>query len=371
MVADISTRWNSSYIAWDRLIKIKSYIQMLILELINNEDDIDAKKDGKQLEKIMLSSDEWELLQNLIITLGLFEEATRYLGGEKYITHSIMIPIIERIKTLLLSPLSNSPSSSTPTLPTSPTLPATVFNLPEILQEIENAPDVFIMIEEVEILENHDVENNNNNNQTKKDNIDLDKPLETKELLDKVRKDLYNAMCYYWKVLPEDYLLSTILDPRIKSMGNKIAEEEILRKKYEEYQENYLPTPNESRASSPTQSEASVTILNPIYKPRLFSIFDQNQPKATNEVKEYLKEDMISFNQCPFNWWLNKKVKYPILAKIARIHLAIPATSTSSERLFSDAGNLLSAKRTRMNSELFKSIMFLKRNASKVSSIHR
>src|SRR2546430_11611245 len=54
-------------------------------------------------------------------------------------------------------------------------------------------------------------------------------------------------------------------------LGNKIAEEEILRKKYEEYQENYLPTPNESRASSPTQSEASVTILNPIYKPRLFS----------------------------------------------------------------------------------------------------
>jgi hypothetical protein len=80
---------------------------------------------------------------------------------------------------------------------------------------------------------------------------------------------------------------------------------------------------------------------------------------------------MISFNQCPFNWWLNKKDKYPILAKMAKIHLAIPATSTSSERLFSDAGNLLSAKRTRINSDLFKSIMFLKRNASKVSSIHR
>jgi hAT family C-terminal dimerisation region len=366
VVADISTRWNSTYYAWNRLIKIKAYIQMLIVELVNNENDNDEKKDGKQLEKIMLSSDEWELLQELVITLGPFEEATNYLGGEKYITHSIMIPIIEQIKTLLLSPLSNSPNSSTPT---SPTLPATVINSSEILQEIENAPDVFVMIEEVEILENHDVENNNN--QTKKDNIDLDKPLETKELLDKVRKDLYNAMCYYWKVLPEDYLLSTILDPRIKSMGNKVAEEEILHKKYEEYQENYSPTPNESRASSPTPSETSVTILNPIYKPRLFSIFDQNQPKATNEVEEYLKEDMISFDQCPFNWWLNKKNKYPILAKMARIHLAIPATSTSSERLFSDAGNLLSAKRTKINSELFKSIMLLKRNASKVSSIHR
>ena len=67
---------------------------MLIVELVNNE-NTDAKKDGKQLEKIMLSSDEWELLQELVITLGPFEEATSYLGGEKYITHSIMNPIIE------------------------------------------------------------------------------------------------------------------------------------------------------------------------------------------------------------------------------------------------------------------------------------
>jgi hypothetical protein len=343
---------------------------MLILELINNEDDIDAKKDGKHLEKIMLSSDEWDLLQDLVITLGLFEEATRYLGGEKYITHSIMIPIIKEIKTLLLSP-SNSSSSSRSTSPTSTSPIPTLPTLPtsEILKEIENAPDVFIMIEEVEILENNEVENNNN--QTKKDDINLDQPLETKELLDKVRKDLYNAMCFYWKVVPEDYLLSTILDPRIKSMGDKAEEEEILLKKYEEYKENYLPTPNESRAPSPTPSETSVTVLNPIYKPKLFSIFDQNQPKAINEVEEYLKEDKISFNHCPFSWWLNKKDKYPILAKMARIHLAIPATSTSSERLFSDAGNLLSAKRTRINSELFKSIMFLKRNASKVNNIHK
>ena len=111
-------------------------------------------------------------------------------------------------------------------------------------------------------------------------------------------------------------------------------------------------------------------MVNKIYKPKLFSIFEQNQPKASNEVEEYLKEDKIPFNQCPFNWWLNKKDKYPILAKMARIHLAIPATSTPSERLFSDAGNLLSAKRTKINSELFKSIMFLKRNAIKVSNIY-
>ena len=88
-------------------------------------------------------------------------------------------------------------------------------------------------------------------------------------------------------------------------------------------------------------------------------------------MEEYLKEDKIPFNQCPFSWWLNKKNKYPVLAKMARIFLAIPATSTSSERLFSDAGNLLTSKRSRIDSELFKRMMFLKRNATKVTNIHK
>jgi len=361
VIADISTRWNSSYYAWNRLIKLKGYIQALIPELINNL-DVNAKKDGKQLEQIMINSDEWELLQELILILGPFEEATRYLGGEKYITHSIMNPIIEEIKKILLSPSLNTPSSSTPTSSVSSSL--TTFNTPEIFIEIERADDVFVIIEEVEILEN-DVAIENNNNPKKKDKIDLNKPLETKDALENVKKDLYDAICFYWNFFSDDYLLSTILDPRIKSMGNKVEEEEILHKKYEEYRENYLPTPIESRASSPTPSETSKT-----YKPKLFSIFEQKQPKASDEVEEYLKEDKIPFNQCPFNWWLNKKEKYPILAKMARIYLAIPATSTSSERLFSDAGNLLSAKRSRIDSELFKRILFLKRNATKVSSIH-
>jgi len=172
-------------------------------------------------------------------------------------------------------------------------------------------------------------------------------------------------MCFYWQFLPEDYLLSTILDPRVKFIYNK-DEEEILRKKYEEYREIYLPTPIESRASSPTPSETSTII----YQPKLLMIFEQNQVQSSDEVAEYLREDKIKFTQSPFEWWVNKKDKYPILARLARIYLAVPATSTPFKRLFSDAGNLLTSKRTRMDPELFKRIMFLKRNASKVDNIY-
>jgi len=68
----VQTRWNSSYYAWERLIKIKAYIQALLPELINSS-NLDDKKDGKTLEQIMLTSDEWDLLQELIMILGPFE----------------------------------------------------------------------------------------------------------------------------------------------------------------------------------------------------------------------------------------------------------------------------------------------------------
>ena len=101
-----------------------------------------------------------------------------------------MNPIIEQIKNLLLSS-SNSPNSSTPTSPIlSPTLSTSFFNTSEIYQEIENANDVFIVIEEVEISENN-VSTKKNNQKNQK--IDLNKPLETEGKLEKVKKDLYDA----------------------------------------------------------------------------------------------------------------------------------------------------------------------------------
>jgi len=44
------------------------------------------------------------------------------------------------------------------------------------------------------------------------------------------------------------------------------------------------------------------------------------------------------------------------------IYVCVSATSTPSERLFSDAGNTLTAKRANLNPILFERIVFLKKN---------
>jgi len=64
-IQDVSTRWNSSYYAWDHLFFLKDAIIRLQVDLvtsINKED----KSDGNKLRKIMLSEEEWKLLDQLI-----------------------------------------------------------------------------------------------------------------------------------------------------------------------------------------------------------------------------------------------------------------------------------------------------------------
>ena len=84
-------------------------------------------------------------------------------------------------------------------------------------------------------------------------------------------------------------------------------------------------------------------------------------------MREYLALEEIPFENDPYAWW---KEKFPVLSQLSRKILGIRVASTPSERLFSDAGNLLTVKRTRMKPELFSRVMFLKRNGHHFASIH-
>ncbi|CAN0245584.1 unnamed protein product, partial [Discosporangium mesarthrocarpum] len=44
-------------------------------------------------------------------------------------------------------------------------------------------------------------------------------------------------------------------------------------------------------------------------------------------------------------WWTKNQHGFPYLARLAVTHLAIPATSATSERVFSTAGNTVTKKR--------------------------
>ena len=83
--------------AWKRLLEIKPYIDILVTTL-PFANDADSKRDGQRLSEIMLTKDEWVLLADLCEVLSGFAEATTYLGASKYVTHSVMNPLLKEIK---------------------------------------------------------------------------------------------------------------------------------------------------------------------------------------------------------------------------------------------------------------------------------
>jgi hypothetical protein len=103
VIADVTTRWNSSFLAWQRLFKLKDYIIVLISTL-STKNDPDSRRDYKRLKQIMIEEEEWDVIKNLIPILKPFAEATNYLGGNKYCTYILMVPtlikIINRLKPL-------------------------------------------------------------------------------------------------------------------------------------------------------------------------------------------------------------------------------------------------------------------------------
>ena len=55
--------------------------------------------------------------------------------------------------------------------------------------------------------------------------------------------------------------------------------------------------------------------------------------------------------QAVLQWWFDHSHIYPYLYKIVCVHLAVPASSGSSERVFPTAGNIVAKKRNRLGSE--------------------
>lgn len=49
-----------------------------------------------------------------------------------------------------------------------------------------------------------------------------------------------------------------------------------------------------------------------------------------SELANYKVEETMPLNSNPFLWWKAKELKYPILSKLAKGYLGVPATSVAS-----------------------------------------
>ena len=62
------------------------------------------------------------------------------------------------------------------------------------------------------------------------------------------------------------------------------------------------------------------------------------------------------------DFWSDYKDTFPVLTLVARFVLSVPASSAKNESVFSDAGNTLSSKHSRLDPSNFNNLMVIKSN---------
>jgi len=326
MIADVETRWNSSYLAWKRLIKIKDLIDILASTMLIDPDP-STRRDGKRLKSINLTEDEWQEISKLVKVLKDFADATEYLGGSKYTTISLMYSVLAIISKNLL------PNDDSDVKIVDLTNPNTAFD-----DDVgyEDAP------EDEPITE-----------RPKRRKININTPQDCTNLENRVKVTLYQSMNHYWEVPQEQGMLAALLDPRFKEL--EFASDLLRINTHEQLKNAYQDMRNQS-------DENQDAGLQPVSSNSLLARMFQNNSIHVDEVASYLALPKVHPDDCPLLWWKTNKTRFSVLSKLARKYLAIPATSTPSERLFSEAGNVMTIKRTQLAPNTLENLVFCKKN---------
>ena len=180
---------------------------------------------------------------------------------------------------------------------------------------------------------------------------------------------------HYWAMPDEFGIMATLLDPRYKSL-DFISDDNIKKRIHSTLQAQYdqlkWEINQQSIPSSPTTitlTDAESSIVESLITEsstirsltpsrslhehkasckqktrKVLQITEKTLPTRGDEITIYLLMPIARENKNPLDWWRAKQENFPILSIIARKYLGISSTAVASERLFSDAGNHITAK---------------------------
>ncbi|CAB5179879.1 unnamed protein product [Rhizophagus irregularis] len=299
---DVVTRWNSTFYAWERLLKLR-----LAIATVKNQLDVSSLStdidDRRRLNSIMLTNEEWSFMKSLLNILQPVEEVTRKLSGND----------LENIN------YNNED---------------TVF---EALWNESDDEDDF----EVEYEFYTDT---NGRRRKKKKPIDISSPFDPAGVEIKVRKILYKAIKHYWSVREDIGLMASLLDPRWKNLS--FATQEEIKRVHVYIITSLNNNAQEEELDEFVQEDSDDCTIDSEFNDTLeehddewgsnesdhYEEEDENVEEEKNKEEEEVVNEYRNLDTNPFEWWKNHKMEFPVIAHLARKYLIIPATSVPSER---------------------------------------
>lgn len=147
------------------------------------------------------------------------------------------------------------------------------------------------------------------------------------------------------------------MDPRFKKYG--FTDEVKYKNAYTNLRTRIgnirLPsTTSNNLEQIPTTSTSKVSLLWTIYEDKVEQFKSTGSSTAAGiiELDKYIGETLIDRKDDPLKWWYERK------------RLCVTATSVPCERIFSEAGQIITQKRNRLNTKKASQLIFLHNNLS-------
>ena len=282
---DVATRWNSQFYMLQRLLEIRISLTHVLSTFPSAPENLDTN--------------EWEIISDAVKILEPFEAITRELSGEKFVTASLIIPLIEGCVYAL--------------------------NLLDFKTDIcRNLKDIFIH----EIIPNR-----------------------------------FNFMYTKTKILMATAMDPRFKLSAIEKTEHRDSARELLVNELDSIIEDSESNSVTNTSNSSTAAQSSSTIWQRFEKRKrehntTVSINQTAEHILDKFFELHLEERAVD----PLLWWETKANVMPYLYKLSRKVLMIPATSVPSERLFSKAGQLCNDRRNRLTPKHINEILFLNSN---------
>lgn len=154
--------------------------------------------------------------------------------------------------------------------------------------------------------------------------------------------------------------VARFLDPRfitdyIDNSDLPIVKDRLTREGNEihEIQECFNETMDSTESTDNNENDNGNIIGSSTKRRKFSSWLKANRQTASTEtvrVEEKIKREINAYEKLPradveldpLNWWSVHASNYPVLAMLAKKYLCIPASSSSSERVFSTSGHIVS-----------------------------
>lgn len=286
LIQEVPTRWNSTFHCLQRFICLSGYVGKILLSTCHKK------------APPMLISQECAEIEEVLQLLVPFESATNDISGDKYIGGSLVIPLINCLRTSLSR---IKPSNKLSTL---------------LKTELERQME------------------------KKLDPLEKNPLLAAATILDPRFKKIH-----FKSLINVSNAISFIKKEIQKECGCQDLRTAV----------------NSSTALQNTESTGGIwnihdEVAASTRQSDLRATASGGLPK---DFKLYLEQDVVERNCDPVKFWIEKKNVYPALVKVALKYLTILGASVASERVVSLLNNICSDNRSRLTPSHVNQLVFL------------